>query len=137
MKTFNFFLVLAGLVGTSVVTLLKEPAIAWIACPLGLTLSLLSVLFLHMDRRNKLLIRNGEEAIKFLDSMIPDLPEGEEPHVLQIFAKDDYRTKSQSRSIFQRGHFSYSQVIKWVYGLFAILGLLFAAVPFLNCCIVK
>ena len=53
------------------------------------------------------------------------------PHVLCIFERDDHMRKGQSRCLFRNGYFTYSQVIKYVYALFALLGLFFALLPIL------
>ena len=131
MKTFNFFLIVAGLLAGGIVTLMRDSDNPWIVAPLGFALSLLCLLFWRLDQRNHVLVRNGEAAIKFLDSQ-HDLPTSEGvPHVLCIFEHDDFNRRGESRSLFRKGYFSYSQVIRYVYGLFACLGIFFAVVPFL------
>jgi hypothetical protein len=130
MKTFNFFLIVSGLVAGGIVTLLRDGGNPWIVAPLGLALSMLCLLFWRLDQRNHVLVRNGEAALKFLDSQ-HDLPLSDgTPHVLCIFERDDFNRRGESRSLFRKGYFSYSQVIRCVYGLFACLGLFFAVVPF-------
>jgi hypothetical protein len=63
MKTFNFFIVAAGLLAGGITSLLKDGSDArWIIIPLGLLLFILSVVFWKLDQRNKALVRNGEES---------------------------------------------------------------------------
>jgi hypothetical protein len=130
MKTFNFFLIVAGLVSGGIVTLMRDSGNPWIVAPLGLALSMLCLLFWRLDQRNHVLVRNGEAALKFLDSQ-HNLPADDgTPHVLCIFERDDFKRRGESRSLFRKGYFSYSQVIRYVYSLFAGLGLFFSVVPF-------
>ena len=131
MKTFNFFLIVAGLLSGGIVTLMRDNVIPWLTCLLGFALSVLCFLFWRLDKRNKVLVRNGEAAIKFLDSQheLPNL-EGT-PHVLCIFERDDHNQQGQPRSVFKADYLSYSQVITSVYGVFAFLGIFFGLTPFL------
>jgi len=132
MKTFNFFLIVAGLLANGIVTLLKDGNNPWLTTPFGLALMFLCFLFWRLDRRNHTLVRNGEGAIKYLDSLHEFADSEGVPHPLRIFERDDYLTSRQPRSVFRlKGHFSYSQVIKYVYGLFAALGLLLLLASFL------
>ena len=130
MKTFNFFIILAGLVSGGIVTLMRDNGNPWIVAPLGLALSILCLLFWRLDQRNHVLVRNGEAAVKFLDSQTGLATSDGTPHVLCIFERDDFNRKEESRSLFRKGYFSYSQVIRYVYGLFACLGIFFAVVSF-------
>lgn len=132
MKTFNFFIILAGLVSGGIVTLMRDNDNPWIVAPLGLALSMLCLLFWRLDQRNHVLVSNGEAAVKFLDSQHDLATSGGTPHVLCIFERDDFNRKGESRSLFRKGYFSYSQVIRYVYGLFACLGVFFAVVPFVT-----
>jgi hypothetical protein len=130
MKTFNFFLILAGFIAGGILTLLKDLASPWIITPLGMTLTYLCVLFTRLDHRNHVLVQNGEAALKHLDSHHNTAAPEEEPSVVCIFDRDDFRRKGLSRFIFKRGYFSYSQVIRHVYVLFGILGMYLAILPF-------
>ena len=130
MKTFNFFLVVAGLLAGGVVTLMRDSGNPWIIAPLGLALSILCFLFWRLDQRNRVLVRNGEAAVKFLDSQHVLPTSDGAPHVLHIFEHDDFKRKGQSRSPFREAYFSYSKVISYVYALFAFLGIFLAIAPF-------
>ena len=81
MKTFNFFIILAGLVSGGIVTLMRDNGNPWIVAPLGLALSILCLLFWRLDQRNHVLVRNGEAAVKFLDSQTGLATSDGTPHV--------------------------------------------------------
>jgi len=115
-KTFNFFVVFATLLAGAIVGLIKDKGdIRWISL-LGFLLFFLSIIFWALDRRNRGLVRNGEEAIKFLDAEL-DLPDFRgAPHVLQIFAHDDHFTD-------EGFHITYSKCLGFVFFIFAVLGI--------------
>jgi hypothetical protein len=118
MKTFNFFLIVAGLSAGGITSLLRDGGNPRWICPLGVMLTLLSLIFLKIDQRNKQLCRNGEAALKYLDSLHGHPSQSGKPHVLAIFDRDDFHTKSS--------HFSYSKCLGLVFWLFALLGVFFA-----------
>lgn len=109
-------------------TLIKD-GLFIVSCPLGGVLVFLCFLFWRLDQRNRVLVSNGENALRFLDASNRELTYDGKPHVLCIFEIDDFNTKGQSRSILRSGHFSYSQVISYVYLVFALIGILFACFP--------
>jgi hypothetical protein len=63
MKTFNFFLIVAGLLAGGITTLLRDGGDwRWVSL-LGGVLTVLSLVFWKIDHRNKQLVRNGEAAL--------------------------------------------------------------------------
>lgn len=131
MKTFNFFLIVAGLMASGITTLLsKDGDPRWI-CPLGGTLTLLSIIFWKIDQRNRMLVRNGESAIRHLDSLHLHPKDDGVPHVLEIFARDDHMTSRAPILPLNSGHFSYTKSLGLVFLLFAALGLFFSIGCFL------
>lgn len=126
MKTFNFFLIVAGLFAGGISTLLRDGGNPGWVCPLGIALTLLSAIFWKIDRRNRQLVRNGENAIRYLDSL-HDLPdEDKKPHVLKIIERDDYLVGNSSILPLIDGHFSYTKCLGLVFLLFGALGLFFS-----------
>jgi hypothetical protein len=126
MKTFNFFLIAAGLLAGGITTLLRDGGDPRWVCPLGVVLTLLSLVFWKLDHRNRRLVRNAEAAIKHLDSLHPlPLQEGA-PHVLRIFERDDYFSERAPVFPLTEARFSYSKCLGLVFGLFSLLGLFFA-----------
>lgn len=130
MKTFNFFLIVASLISSGIITLIRDGGNFLIVTPLGLALSLLCLLFWRLDQRNRILIKNGEDAIKFLDSKHDLSTSDDTPHVLCIFERDDFNQKGKSRSIFRNGRLSYYYIFGCVYALFACIGIFFTFIPF-------
>jgi hypothetical protein len=93
LKTFQFFITLAtALIGGTLIFLrYDESHHKWIAV-LGFLLCFLAFVFWKLDHRTSALVKNGENALKFLDAR-SDLPDAQgEPHPLAIFARDDYFT---------------------------------------------
>lgn len=126
MKTFNFFLIVAGLFAGGITTLLRDGGDPRWVCPLGVVLSLLSLIFWKIDQRNRQLVRNGETAIRHLDSLHSHPPDEGVPHALAIFDRDDHNTKSSPVFPVSSGYFSYTKCLGLVFFLFAFLGLFFA-----------
>jgi hypothetical protein len=126
MKTFNFFLVGAGILATAIATLVRAGGNPLWVCPLGLLLTCLSFIFWKLDRRNRALVKNGEAALKHLDSLLelPKLDDG--PHVLKIFDRDDHYSEKMSQLSILQSHFSYTKCLEIVFALFALLGIYFA-----------
>ena len=131
MKTFHFFILAAGLLAGGIMTLLKSGASAWSVVPLGALLTALSIIFWKLDRRNRALVRNGEEAIKSLD-LDRNLPKDKDggPNVLSIFERDDYLTSKAKPFFLIPGYFGYSRLLGAVFLLFAALGLIFVVTVF-------
>src|ERR1043166_1147764 len=130
MKTFNFFLVGAGLLAGGITTLIKDGGDPRWVCPLGIVLTVLSAVFWKIDQRNHDLVRNGEAALRYLDSLHNFPDHGEAPHVLRIFDRDDYYTTNASRFPLSEGHFSYTNCLGFVFALFGTLGIFFAIACF-------
>jgi hypothetical protein len=126
MKTFNFFLVGSGILATAIATLVRAGDNPLWVSPLGLLLTCLSLIFWKLDRRNRVLVKNGEAALKYLDSL-HELPHLDDvPHVLRIFDRDDHNTEKSLELSVLHSHLSYTKCLGIVFTLFAMLGLYFA-----------
>ena len=126
LKAFQFFISLAtALVGALVVLAREDNANAWTAS-LGVVLAFLAFVFWKLDCRTRRLVKNAEDALKFLDGrhILPDLDGA--PHPLRIFARDDYFTKKAPRYPLWSGHFSYSRCFEWVFIVSGIAGVVSA-----------
>lgn len=107
-------------------TLLKDGSeVRWIAAPLGVILAILSGVFWKLEERTKHLIKNAEQALKYLDSQEGFSDEQGVPHVLRLFEHDDQLVNGRL------GHLSYSRCLSTVFLIFAILGILLAIAGFL------
>jgi hypothetical protein len=91
MKLFNFFLILSGLIlGAFPAVRGMAPGAKAVAL-LPLLLVLTAFIFWRLEKRTRRLVKNGEEALHFLDEQWPvqPLPDGT-PHYLRLFERDDH-----------------------------------------------
>lgn len=95
LTTFNFYLVICGLIIAGYATALKESRDIPIALLLGLVLTLMSFVFWKLDRRNRQLIWNAEEALKVLEDKF-DVEEGQSP--IRIFRYEEDQSKSKKQA---------------------------------------
>ncbi len=125
MKTFNFYLALVGaLVAGTLAVLGKSPG-DFIRLPsyLCLVIAFLSLMFGLLDRRNAQLVKNGEKALTYLDSL-ENLSDDTEPHVLALFVADEHNTKIKS----ERLHISYTVILRVIFVSFGVLAVILGIV---------
>ena len=123
LKTFQFFITLAtAIVGGSLLLLRYGQGHKWMAV-LGFLLSFLSFVFWKLDVRTRTLVKNAEEALKFLDAkhQLPTVDGA--PHPLAMFTRDDHFTSQEKKFPLSSGHFSYSRCFRYVFVAFAVIGL--------------
>ncbi len=114
MKTFHFYVLVSSVLIAGFINGIKDSDSYLLFSVMGLLLAFISFLFGKLDERNKILIRNGEEAIKFLDNL-EDLDDTQEkPSVCKIFAHDDLTMKKK---------FSYSSFFNAMFFIFGSLGI--------------
>ena len=127
--TFNFFVTLATAVLAGVgVALTGTVVVPALAIVLGLALALLAFVFWKLDQRNKMLIKNAEEALKEIERRLEADMGG--PRVFSLFTRDDedvhelrrYRGRKAWRK-----YYSYSNSFNTVFLTFGIFGLVGAA----------
>jgi len=122
LKTFQFYITLATATLAGFFALVQSGhAQKWL-CVLGLVLTLFSFVFWMLDKRTRNLVKNAEEALKFLDEQegLPDI--GGAPHPLRMFSRDDH-IRSKARRWSSMRHCSYSLCFNLVFAVFAVLGL--------------
>ena len=119
MKTFHFYILLSSALVVGFINGIKDSKNYLLFSVLGLLLTLVSFLFKKLDQRNKELIRNGEQALKFLDEQEKLSDNNGEPSILKIFAHDDLKMKEKLDK------FSYSSFLKYIFGGFEFLGIVF------------
>jgi hypothetical protein len=129
LQSFNFFLIVAGLLAAAITSLLKDGgAPRGLATPLGLALVTLSFVFWRLEERTKHLVKNAEAALKHLDSQEGLSDDGGTPNPLRLFDRDDYLVGMRWL------HLSYSNCFGIVFLVFGILGMVLAVaaliVPF-------
>lgn len=132
LTTFNFYLVLSALLITGALTAFKTDFMRpVVGAGLGLVLSFLSFIFYKLDERNRELVGIGEQALKLLEKeLITDLANNKEPHVLQLFLREQFQTDTLKEKRFcciWSSHFSYSDCFRWVFITFGSGGVIIAA----------
>lgn len=122
MKAVHFYLILSTVLVTGFINGIKNTDNYFLFAIVGFVLALISFFFKRLDERNKELVRNGEAALKFLDSL-EDLENVEEqPNVLKIFEYDDYTIKKKQEKSKNFSHFSYSTFLNYIFLTFGLLG---------------
>ena len=114
LKVFNFYLVLASLVIGALVTVSGKGGLNPNHSLLLLLLAFLSFIFWKFEERARMLVKNGEAALKYLDREVVN-PE-ESP--LALFEQDDIKTNALPKWPLSIGYYSYSRVFRWVYAFF-------------------
>ena len=125
--TFNFYIVISTAIAAGYIVALGVSSIPVLAIMLGFTISLLSFIFWKLDVRNKLLTKNAEEALKYLEALTYTLGDKNESNVLKIFTYEEEQTNrlKMNKSFWPwKNHYSYSKCFNIVFGVFGILGLL-------------
>ena len=92
LRGFSFFLALAGLFLGAYPAIKQIAPVTELVAFLPLTLAVIAFVFWRLERRTRQLVRNAEDAIKYLDDgWGVDQRRKDEPHCLQIVARDDHR----------------------------------------------
>jgi len=91
MKLFNFFLILSGLILGAFPAVRSMAPGAKVVALLPLLLVLTAFIFWRLEERTRRLVKNGEDALRFLDAQWPlePLPDKTPPY-LRLFERDDY-----------------------------------------------
>ena len=124
LTTFHFYLVISTVIGTGYLMSLKGDIISPLGIILGLLLSFLSFIFWKLDIRNRQMIKNAEDSLKYLERQL-NLKKDSEPHILQIFCYEEYQTErlKQSKSFWPwRTYYSYSTCFNLVFIIVGFLG---------------
>jgi hypothetical protein len=127
LTAFNFYIVISTVLGTGYLMSLKGDTISTIGIILGLLLSFLSFIFWKLDVRNKQMIKNAEDALKYLERQLNLENNNSNPHILQIFCYDESQAKmfKKSKSFWPwRSYYSYSKCFNLVFIILGVLGLL-------------
>jgi hypothetical protein len=128
LTTFNFYIVISSAIVTVLFTVFEKTyKVPSLGILLGFLLIFFSFVFWKLDSRTKFLIKQAEEALKYLES-ISDVGEGTEqtPHVTQIFMREDHISnisKRGSSSLWNRS-LTYSDCFNLVFFAFSTTGLL-------------
>ncbi len=125
--TFNYYIIISTAIIAGYIVTVGMNSIPMLAMLLGFTIGLLSFIFWKLDVRNKQMIKNAEEALKYLEALTYTPGNTKEANVLKIFTYEEEQTnmikKSKSYWLW-KNHYSYSKCFNIVFVVFGILGLL-------------
>lgn len=125
--TFNFYIVISTAIAAGYAVALRANGIPVLAILLGFTISLLSFVFWKLDMRNKLLIKNAEEALKYLEALAGTPGDKNKSNILKIFTYEEGQSNKMkmTKSFWPwNNHYSYSKCFNIVFAVFGVLGLL-------------
>ncbi|MBL4900988.1 MAG: hypothetical protein JKX76_15375 [Colwellia sp.] len=121
LKIFNFYIAFSTVIIGGFVTLIKDGGVQieyWI---FPLMLTFFSFVFWKFEERARMLIKNAEAALKYLDDCgLND----EEKEYLALFNLDQAKADELNKFPIFTGYFSYSRVFRWVYGFFTLTGII-------------
>ena len=123
LKTFQFYITISTALLGGGVLLFRTGQNAIALVLLSFLASFFSFVFWRLEVRTRILVKNAEDAIKYLDGSwdVPDV-DGQ-PSPLKLFTRDDFRTQRRKRnSVFL--HFSYHKCFVLVFAVIGILGVL-------------
>lgn len=121
LSTFNFFVVLSVLLTSAAMTTFQEKFyLPEGGAFLGVMLMALAFVFWKMDQRNQELIKNGTEALMFLDgTALPGV--GGKAHPLDLFRRDE--AHMMERKAKGHWHMSFRHCMNAIFGIFSCVGL--------------
>ncbi len=123
MSVFQFFITLAtAIIGGAVLIAGSVEDRKWAAL-LFLALPFLSFVFWRLDLRTSSLVKNAEDALKYLDSETASRIKNGLSAELALFEKDEKIVADRARARLFRGHFSYSRSFLYVFVAVALLGI--------------
>lgn len=130
MKLFNFFLILSGLVLGAFPAVRGMAAGAKVVALLPLLLVLTAFIFWRLEERTRRLVKNGEDALRFLDEQwsLEALPD-KTPHYLRLFERDDYLMEVVKKRTWAKRllPISYADSFRIAYLMIGGVGLVLAA----------
>ena len=119
LQAVQFFVTLATAIVGGMLLLFREGRGPKWTAALGFLLAFLSFVFWKLDIRTRTLVKNAEDALKFLDSRRELGDIDGVPHPLALFARDDYFVSQAN----QLRHFSYRRCFNYIFLVFGIGGL--------------
>ena len=123
LRAFHFYILISGaLTGVFATSIGRGEFHPWMAS-LGALLVFFSFVFWKMDVRTRQLVKNGESALKFLDAQHGLEDQEGVPHPLRLFSREEALSRSLTPWPLAVGHFSYARCFRWVFAMFALVGL--------------
>src|SRR3972149_7333546 len=127
LKAFNFFVAFATLLIGAFATLVEKSGLRQPYILLPLAFVFVSFVFWKLEERTRMLVKNGEDAIKYLDSLVLG-NDTEHYKSLALFTADDRLTSNLPKFPLLSGYFSYSRCFRWVYMTCGVIGFIGAIV---------
>ena len=123
LRMFQFYITISTALLSGSVLLIRSGQNLFAIMLLGFLASFFSFVFWKLEVRTRILIKNAEEAIKYLEGCygVPDI-EGK-PNPLKLFTRDDFHT-SNGRRHCTLSYFSYRRCFTLVFAVISILGAL-------------
>lgn len=121
LKTFNFYLVISAFIVGGYITFLERAQhsdSSYFLWAIPLVHSFLSFVFWRLDKRNSNLVKNGENALRYLDSKWPVEANDPDASLLRMFESDDKSMRSEKLVPGLGGKLSYSACFRLVFGIF-------------------
>lgn len=134
MSVFNFYIFLAALMTTGLVTTFNVSFQAhYLGILLGALLSFISFVFWKLDERTRFLIRLSEDALKELEGTFKSPNNLKDPHPVQLFRFEEFATGNlpTRRILFWKNQLSYRNSFNLVYLVFSLLGIAGVAISIL------
>ena len=123
LKAFNFFVIFATFLIGAFGALVVRAGLQLVHVFLPIALIFITFVFWKLEERTRMLVKNGEMALKFLDeSVLSSVGAGYE--TLALFAVDDVETRTRKRYPVWSGYFSYSRCFRWVFIVAGLLGVI-------------
>jgi len=123
LTTFNFYLVICGLIIAAYAAALRDSQDTSVALLLGFVLSLMSFVFWKLDRRNRQMIWNAEQALKEIEDSFDSVDRRSAIRIFHFEEDQSATIKRQPRvlGLWPR-LFTYSVCFGIVFAMFAALG---------------
>lgn len=122
---FNFYILLSTLVSTGYFLALNYIPILAVLFPI--LLILFSFIFWKLDQRNRQLILNSEEALKYIEREDVNVESKSDASILKIFTYEEIQTqelKSKENTWSYKRLLSYSKCFTYVFRIFCIIGII-------------
>lgn len=129
-KAFNFFSVYSVLIIGAFSTLISRGGVQFGYFLLPASMIFFSFIFWKFEERTRMLVKNAESALIYLDKAF--LKEAASNSPLNLFQNDDKNTRDLVKWPLSKGYFSYSRVFRWVYLFMGIVGILGVLLCFLH-----
>lgn len=121
MQSFQFYITLeTALIGGAIVLAKSEESHQYLLALIGVAIAFVSFVFSKLDGRTRVLVKNAEAALKYLDDQhnFPEL-DGQ-PHPLRLFERDGFIDTPSHRNL--KINISYTKCFSLVFWIFAISG---------------